>query len=386
MPADSWEAWDKEDFNKQELEFIQELEQWAEDAADEEVEVSPDFHDRLMEAIREKRTLPIDNQELGLLSESNDYVPQRPSLPISMLHVGELSRTCRRSGCGYQVKFSDEFCPNCGIISPAQKPDFSSDTESFIKAVKPKWTIGSVLSWVFFWPYMPFLLFIAKYLEGWNERKRKSHEISYQKHSNVSMINTGDTIKEHLHNLDVQEPKIRHRLQETPYEISQRTLRLALKKIPDIRQKYQDKLCEIELIRWHNRAMRVYENSLNLSEAAYNARIEQSTRLREEGGKMLDRWEESYSSQMESLERLGRALDMCRRFHRDLMILRDEVLAGQIINMEEELVRFEHSADYSEKMAEIDAFILISDFDEFQQRLELDALNNELNRLLNEEG
>ncbi len=132
--------------------------------------------------------------------------------------------------------------------------------------------------------------------------------------------------------------------------------------------------------------MRVYENSLNLSEAAYNARIEQSTRLREEGGKMLDRWEESYSSQMESLERLGRALDMCRRFHRDLMILRDEVLAGQIINMEEELVRFEHSADYSEKMAEIDAFILISDFDEFQQRLELDALNNELNRLLNEEG
>ena len=401
MPTDSWEAWDREDFNKEELEFLKELEQWAEYAADTEIEVSPDFHDRLMESIREQRTLLIKNQEPGLTNNGDDDISTRPSLPISMLNVGESYQTCRQSGCGYQVKPSDEFCPNCGIVSPAQDQKQEPNHEPEIKAVseilrlngelKFEWEFGTIISYLAFWPFYICIFILAKAIkvmkvEGKRKHKKSYEEAqeSYDKRHESFMINKENTIKEYLHNIDIQEPKIRERLAETPYEISQQMLRAALKKIPNLRRQCQDKLCEIELTRWHNRVMSVYENSLNLSESAYNSRIEQSARVREEGGEILDRWEASYSGQMESSERLGRALDICRRFHRDLMILRDEVIAGQIISIEEELARFEHSADYSERMAEIEAFILISDFDDFQERLELEELNKELNHLLSE--
>lgn len=57
MPVDSWEVWDREDFNEEEREVLQALEQWAREPT-EDVEVPPEFYGRVMEAIQREPVPP----------------------------------------------------------------------------------------------------------------------------------------------------------------------------------------------------------------------------------------------------------------------------------------------------------------------------------------
>ena len=113
-----------------------------------------------------------------------------------------------------------------------------------------------------------------------------------------------------------------------------------LAELPHQRNRYFEKLREIELIRWSNQLSPLLSHSPNLTEQQTTERLEMLDKIRTQGQQLAQIWEEDPLADEETrcADRLNQALTTCDQLRQDLLDLKTALAVGDIsaFNKEEQ--------------------------------------------------
>ena len=211
--------------------------------------------------------------------------------------------------------------------------------------------IGSIIGWEIFPISMP--LFLCMGICGGlavsvYERKRSARRVlKPAKFVTAGLRQNEEVIKQRLGEIGQKEQKIRGVVQELKQQGDPQRNRVrfqALDKgaaeLSRQRDRYTEKLREIELIRWSNQLSPLLSHSPQLNEQQATARLDMLGNIQTQGQQLAQTWKQTplADEATRCAERLNQALTTCDQLRQDLLDLKTALAVGDIsaFNKEEQ--------------------------------------------------
>ena len=304
--------------------------------------------------------------------------------------------TCERCACGFWVTTEDDVCLNCGKIRAGAINANALSSErgkiGIVQPTVPRYIGGAVgllslgflsasLGVGFAGGAVGWFAGEAAYSTAINLWLRQRKLNTLKQRAGSSLQQDVRTIEQRIAELGARKEKITAFMEELTREQSTAhihtiltTLKSALAALNAQVEQYQEKLRDIEFIRWHNMLKPLFLDRGNLTAEKCDQHLNTLAATEKRGDEILQGWKQDSNA---LAQRLREALTACGVIRQDLFAQKAATLVKGIGMLQETI-----SANAA-TLQQIDALHTLVDVGEFSSGLK--ALENEYFRLKSEE-